>query len=106
MLRDSMEDVGGPDVRETVTVDTGLGPAVVVQRIPGVEQARARLPLTLQLQAFLPEPGTGRMLLLTLACPASTGWAAHQALFGELVASASRGPLAVEESFDQRTYRL
>jgi hypothetical protein len=110
MLRDSLEDVGGPDVRETITVDTGLGPAVIVQRIPGVEQARARRPLTLQLQAFVPEPDSGRMLLLTLASPSVQGWAAHQSLFGALVASASAAPgrrvTAEEESFEHQTYRL
>jgi hypothetical protein len=89
LLRDSLEDVGGPDVRETITIDTGLGPAVIVQRVPGVEQARERRPLSLQLQAFVPEPGTGRMLLLTLASPDPRGWAVHQALFGELVGSAA-----------------
>jgi hypothetical protein len=110
-LRDSVENVGGPDVRETVIMDTNLGPAVIVQRIPGVEQARERRPLALQLQAFVPEPGTDRMLLLTLACPSADGWASHQLLFGELVASAS-GPAAGrvasedEESFEHHTYQL
>ena len=108
LVRDAVEDVGGPDVRETITLDTGLGPAVIVQRVPGVEQARERRPLTVQLQAFLPEPGTGRMLLLTLACPSVRGWAAYQAVFGSLVASASvsRNVAAEEESFEHRTYRL
>lgn len=115
-LRDSMEDVGGPDVRETVLLETGLGPAVVAQRIPGVEQARARRPLALQLQAFLPAPDTGRMLLLTLACPSSRGWADHQLLFGQIVMSAradtadepvSRPAAPVEdESFENHTWRL
>jgi hypothetical protein len=110
-LRDSMENVGGPDVRETVVMDTNLGPAVIVQRIPGVEQARERRPLALQLQAFVPEPGTDRMLLLTLACPSADGWSSHQSLFGELVASAS-GPAAKrrvveeDESFEHHTYQL
>jgi hypothetical protein len=106
LLRDSLENVGGPDVRETITVDTALGPAVILQRVPGVEQARERRPLTLQLQAFVPEPGTGRMLLLTLACAAADGWAAHQRLFAELVASASRPEVIAEESFEHQTYRL
>ncbi|HEV2782102.1 MAG TPA: hypothetical protein VGX25_22145 [Actinophytocola sp.] len=107
-LRDSLEDVGGPDVRETITLDTGLGPAVIVQRVPGVEQARERRPLSLQLQAFIAEPGTDRMLLLTLASPATDGWASHQLLFGELVASASAagGSVEEEESFEHHTYRL
>jgi hypothetical protein len=106
LLRDSLENVGGPDVRETITVDTALGPAVILQRVPGVEQARERRPLTLQLQAFVPEPGTGRMLLLTLACAAADGWAAHQRLFAELVASAARPEVIAEESFEHQTYRL
>ena len=106
LLRDSLENVGGPDVRETIAVDTALGPAVIVQRVPGVEQARERRPLTLQLQAFVPEPGSGRMLLLTLACAATDGWAAHQHLFAELVASASRPDVIAEESFEHQTYRL
>jgi hypothetical protein len=106
LLRDSLENVGGPDVRETITVDTALGPAVIVQRVPGVEQARERRPLTLQLQAFVPEPGTGRMLLLTLACAAADGWVAHQHLFAELVASASQPDVIAEESFEHQTYRL
>ncbi len=116
-LRDAMEDVGGPDVRETVALETGLGTAVVAQRVPGVEQARERRALTVQLQAFVPEPGTGRMLLLTLACPSTHGWTAHQELFARLVVSARaddtpddtpvRAPAATEEdSFEARTYRL
>jgi hypothetical protein len=110
-LRDSLEDTGGPDVRETIMMDTGLGPAVLVQRIPGIEQARAGRPLTVQLQAFLPEPTTGRTILLTLASPSPYGWADHQRLFGELVASAC-GPasrsneLRDEESFEHHTYQL
>ena len=106
LLRDSLENVGGPDVRETITVDTALGPAVIVQRVPGVEQARERRPLTLQLQAFVPEPGTGRMLLLTLACAAADGWVVHQHLFAELVASACHPEVVAEESFEHQTYRL
>jgi hypothetical protein len=88
-LRDSMEDVGGPDVRETLAISTPVGPAVLVQRVPGVEQARTRQPLTLQLQGFIAEPGINRMLLLTLASPSQRGWDVHQRLFTELVASAS-----------------
>jgi hypothetical protein len=107
LLRDSLEDVGGPDLRETLTLDTGIGPAVLAQRVPGVEQARERKPLALQLQAFVPEPGTGRMLLLTLASPSVEGWDTHQILFGMLVASASASSETdAEESFEHRTYRL
>ncbi|OLR91652.1 hypothetical protein [Actinokineospora bangkokensis] len=91
-LRDKVEDLAGPDVRETLLVPTALGPAVIAQRVPGPEQARARRPLTLQLQAFIPEPGTGRMLLLTLASPRLDGWAAHQLLFGQIVSSAAHDP--------------
>ncbi|PWW55449.1 hypothetical protein [Actinokineospora spheciospongiae] len=98
-LRDSVEDLAGPDVRETVVVETGLGPAVIAQRVPGPEQVRDRRPLTLQLQAFIPEPGTGRMLLLTLACPSLTGWAAHQQLFGQIVAAAGPGPAEWDTGF-------
>lgn len=87
-LRDSMEDVGGPDVRETLALDTAAGPAVLAQRIPGAEQARARERLTLQLQAFIADPDSDRMLLLTLAGPSPHGWATHQQLFAEMVASA------------------
>lgn len=128
-LRDAMEDVGGPDVRETVTLETGLGTAVVAQRVPGVEQARERRALTVQLQAFIPEPGTGRMLLLTLACPSTDGWPAHQEVFALLVTSAApddapggrvaeQAPVAAarparqrssadeEESFEEHTYQL
>lgn len=112
-LRDAMEDVGGPDVRETAALETGIGPAVLVQRVPGVEQARERRALTVQLQAFVPEPGSGRMLLLTLACPSTHGWAAHQELFASLVASARpddeppQSPTApAEESFEGHTYRV
>jgi hypothetical protein len=116
-LRDSMEDIGGPDVRETLVVDTALGPAVIAQRVPGVEQARARRPLALQLQAFVPEDG--RLLLLTLACPSTRGWAAHQLLFAQVVRSArgAEEPAGVpraaahreqprEESYENHTYRL
>ncbi|HEV7647855.1 MAG TPA: hypothetical protein VGP26_06825 [Actinophytocola sp.] len=132
-LRDAMEDVGGPDVRETVALETGLGTAVVAQRVPGPEQARERRALTVQLQAFVPEPGTGRMLLLTLACPSTDGWSAHQEVFARLVTSAEpddaparpvlepepvaaafppgtarrRTPGAAEdESFEEHTYQL
>jgi hypothetical protein len=126
-LRDAMEDVGGPDVRETVTLETGLGPAVIAQRVPGVEQARERRALTIQLQAFIPEPGSGRMLLLTLACPSTHGWSAHQELFANLVTSAQaddapelpepvpvpaattphrRPAPAEEESYEEHTYQL
>ncbi|UJW31950.1 hypothetical protein L3Q67_43500 [Saccharothrix sp. AJ9571] len=89
-LRDAMEDVGGPDVRETRALDTELGPAVLTQRVPGVEQGRTGERLTLQLQGFLVEPGTGRMLLLTLAGPSARGWDVHQRWFTELVASAGQ----------------
>jgi hypothetical protein len=121
-LRDAVEDRGGPDVRETVSLETGLGPAVLVQRVPGLEQARERRALTVQLQAFVPEPGTGRMLLLTLASPSAHGWAAHQELFASLVASArpdemveTNGPVEAQsfeaesvedQSFEDHTYRL
>lgn len=108
-LRDSIEDVGGPDVRETLVVGTALGPAVIAQRIPGVEQVRARRPLALQLQAFIAEGE--HLLLLTLACTSDRGWATHQLLFGQVVASA-RGEQATipaetsEESYEHHTYRL
>jgi len=87
-LRDAVLDAGGPDVRDSTTIDTELGRAVVVQRVPGPEQVRDRRPLTLQLQAFVPWPGTGQLLLLTLACPSSYGWTEHQRLLGGIVASA------------------
>lgn len=108
-LRDALENVGGPDVRETLVLDTALGPAVIAQRVPGVEQARARRPLALQLQAFIAEGE--HLLLLTLACPSGHGWAAHQLLFGQVVASA-RGERALvttpaaEESYENHTYQL
>jgi hypothetical protein len=115
-LRDALANVGGPDVRETRTLETELGPAVIALRFPSVEQARARRPLTLQLQAFVPQPGTGRMLLLTLASPALDGWQTHRFLFGQIVASAapddpseleSRWPAVLqEESFEHHTYQL
>lgn len=88
-LRDAMENVGGPDVRDTVTLDAPLGPAVVAQRIPGVEQERAGEPMVLQLQGFVVDPSADRMLLLTLASPSVTGWSEHQRLFTTLLASAS-----------------
>jgi hypothetical protein len=108
-LRDSLEDVGGPDVRETLVVGTALGPAVIAQRVPGVEQVRARRPLTLQLQAFIAVGD--QLLLLTLASPSEFGWDTHQLLFGQVVASA-RGERAevpaeqAEESYENHTYRL
>lgn len=117
-LRDALENVGGPDVRETVTLDTAVGPVAVAQRMPGPEQQRAGRPLTLQLQAFIPEPGTGAMLLLTLASTTGNGWSEHQALFARMVGSAHTdelpprtappparsGPLDDEESFEYRSY--
>ncbi|GLW95851.1 hypothetical protein [Actinokineospora globicatena] len=112
-LRDSVEDVGGPDVRQTILVESALGPVVVAQRIPGVEQVRARQPVALQLQAFVPEPGEGRMLLLTLSAPSARGWAAHQSVFTEMVASASPSGVAprsaepvVDDSFEHHTFGL
>lgn len=112
-LRDSLEDVGGPDIRETLVVGTALGPAVIAQRVPGVEQVRARRPLTLQLQAFIAEGE--QLLLLTLACPSELGWATHQLLFGQVVTSArgesrrERRPAraeTAEESYENHTYQL
>lgn len=103
-LRDSVENVGGPDVRETLVVDTALGPAVIAQRIPGAEQARARRPMALQLQAFIPAEVT---LLLTLASTSPRGWDAHQRLFAQVVRSARSEPApADEESYENHTYRL
>jgi hypothetical protein len=112
-LRDSLEDVGGPDVRETLVVETGLGPAVIAQRVPGVEQVRARRPLTLQLQAFIAKGE--QLLLLTLASPTEVGWAAHQLMFGQVVTSArseaaprrrARAGAPAEESYENHTYRV
>ncbi|MFL6122138.1 hypothetical protein [Actinophytocola sp.] len=103
-LRDSVENVGGPDVRETLVVDTDLGPAVIAQRVPGVEQARAGRPLALQLQAFIPAEV---QLLLTLACGSAHGWDTHQLLFCQVVRSVRAEPApADEESFENHTYRL
>jgi hypothetical protein len=103
-VRDSVENVGGPDVRETLVVDTALGPAVIAQRIPGVEQARARRPLAFQLQAFIPAEVD---LLLTLASTSPRGWDAHQWLFCQVVRSARSEPRpADEESYENHTYRL
>lgn len=96
-LRQSLEDVGGPDVRETATLQTGIGLAVIANRAPGVEHARARRPMTLQLQALIPEPGAARMLLLTLAAPQTLGWDRHQELFAEIVTSAKPTDPAVPE---------
>lgn len=114
-LQDSLEDVGGPDVRETLALDTAVGQVVIAERRPGREQARDGKQLTLQLQAFIPEPGTRGMLLLTLACPSAHGWAEHEAMFTRIAASAhvpgaqeTRRPAAPrpvdEESFEHRTY--
>jgi hypothetical protein len=103
-LRDAVEDVGGPDVRETLVLDTDLGPAVVAQRVPGVEQARAQRPLALQLQAFIPAE---YHLLLTLAGTSPRGWEAHQLLFCQVVRSARAEPApSDEESYENHTYRL
>lgn len=115
--RNSVENVGGRGVRETGTLETSLGPAVMVQRVPGVEQARAREPLALQLQALIPDSDAGRMLLLTLSGPSRSGWEVHQRLFAEMVASACPSEPVVqqpavhdavhdEESFEEHTYRL
>ncbi len=108
-LRDSLEDVGGPDVRETLVVGTALGPAVIAQRVPGVEPVRDRRPLTLQLQAFIAQGE--QLLLLTLACPSEVGWATLQLMFGQVVTSAraERATIpadAPEESYENHTYRL
>jgi len=85
-------------------VDTALGRAVIAQRIPGVEQARARRPLALQLQAFIP---ADVRLLLTLAATSPRGWDTHQAMFCQVVRSARSEPApADEESYENHTYRL
>jgi hypothetical protein len=103
-LRDSVENVGGPDVRETLVVDTDLGPAVIAQRVPGAEQARAGRPLALQLQAFVP---ADVQLLLTLACGSAHGWEAHQLLFCQVVRSIrALPPPEDEDSYENHTYRL
>jgi hypothetical protein len=103
-LRDSVENVGGPDVRETLVVDTDLGPAVIAQRVPGAEQARAGRPLALQLQAFVP---ADVQMLLTLACGSAHGWEAHQLLFCQVVRSIRALPAPTdEESYENHTYRL
>jgi hypothetical protein len=103
-LRDSVENVGGPDVRETLVVETDLGPTVIAQRVPGPEQARAGRPLALQLQAFIP---ADVHLLLTLACGSAHGWEAHQLMFCQVVRSLRAAPAPEdEESFENHTYRL
>jgi hypothetical protein len=96
-LRDAMENVGGPDVRDSVALDAPIGPAVIAQRVPGVEQERAGEPMVLQLQGFIVDPDASRMLLLTLASPSLGGWQEHQRLFTALVASASPDGAAPDE---------
>lgn len=111
-IQDALEDLGGPDVRETIEVPTVLGPAVLVQRVPGQEQARAGRPLSLQLQAFVPDPETGRTLLLTLACSSAHGWGEHQLLFREMISwiTLTEPDLTAEEpetdSFEADTFQL
>lgn len=97
LLREVVEDSGGPDVRETMVLDTPVGKAVVVQRVPGREQLRAREQHTVQLQGMVVDPETGDMLLLTLACPSVHGWDKHQQLFLTLMASVSTDPNPVEQ---------
>lgn len=121
VLRAAVADHGGPDVRETFILGTAVGPVVVAHRVPGPEQQRAGRPLTLQLQAFIPEPGTAGMLVLTLASTTGEGWTEHQKLFGRIVASlhaddtpqpaepvrparVPRHAEADDESFENRTY--
>lgn len=101
-LRDAMENVGGPDVRDTVAVTAPIGPAVIAQRVPGVEQERAGEPMVLQLQGFIVDPAASRMLLLTLASPSAGGWDEHQRLFAALVASASPDGVEVDEPYEVR----
>lgn len=99
-LRDAMENVGGPDVRDSVALDAPIGPAVVAQRVPGVEQERAGEPMVVQLQGFILDPDASRMLLLTLASPSLGGWQEHQRLFTALVASASPDGADADEPYE------
>lgn len=99
-LRDAMENVGGPDVRDSVTLEAPIGPAVVAQRVPGAEQERAGDPMVLQLQGFIVDPQAHRMLLLTLAAPSVGGWEAHQRLFTSMVASASPDGADADDPFE------
>jgi len=88
-LRWSLADTGGPDVRDTVTLPTGIGPAVVVERTPPMLPRESR-PRYRQLQAFLCDDTTS-MLLLTLSTISGRGWDAQCAQFVRMVASARQG---------------
>lgn len=70
-LRDALEDRGA---RDTVVLPTGRGPAVLAQR-------------GRRLQAFLPTPRPGSLLLLSLAAASTRGWAAHQAVLAAIAGS-------------------
>ncbi|MGH3431718.1 MAG: hypothetical protein ACRDQB_02665 [Thermocrispum sp.] len=105
-LRDAMENVGGPDVQDSVALTSLLGPAVVAQRVPGVEQERGGEPMVLQLQGFVVDPAENRMLLLTLAAPSAGGWPEHQRLFTAVLTSASPDGADEDEPFEVRPVPL
>lgn len=86
-LRWSLADVGGPDIRDSATVQTAIGPVVLVERTPPARPRNGR-PRYRQLQAFLPNDDTS-MLLLTLSTISPRGWPAQRALFVHLVTSAT-----------------
>jgi hypothetical protein len=93
-LRWSLADRGGPDVRDAVTVQTDLGPVVVIERMPGVEQVRTARRTGarpyLQLQAFLPEADSPHLLLLTLSTISAKGWDMQRLRFVEMIMAAQR----------------
>ena len=86
-LRDALEDRGA---RDTIVLPRRHGPAILAQR-------------GRRLQAFLPAPGGGRLLLLTLAASATLGWVAHQAV---LAAIATDPADDADDSFEHHTFRL
>jgi hypothetical protein len=71
-LRWWLDDMG----HETVTMDTRLGPVVVAAR---------RTAETSQLQAFLVEPGTTDLLVVTLTARSPHDWHTHRAAFLDMI---------------------
>jgi hypothetical protein len=75
-LRWHLDDTG----HETVTVDLPLGPVVVAERVAGD---------TPQLQAFLAEPGSADLVVITLTAWSRTAWPSHRTTFLRVIYTAT-----------------
>jgi hypothetical protein len=97
---------GGPPVRDTLELDTALGPALLAQRSPSAGQVRTGEYRTVVLQGFVVDPVSERMLLLTLAGPSMHGWEIHQRLFAGIITSAAPAVTTDTDDFTPETFRV